>query len=458
MAETLFDKIWKSHSVSDTSNGDTILYIDRITMHERTGTIALNALANRDITPRHPSSIICVMDHIVDTRPGRSDATPVPGGEAFISSTRNAAEAFGLRLFDLDDQAQGISHLVSAEQAFVLPGLTLVCPDSHTCTLGALGALAFGIGTGQAEQAIATSTLTLAKPGNMRVTFTGKRTPGVYAKDLALHLISREGAGAANGRAVEYAGEAIDDMGVEERMTLCNMAVEFSAFTAIIAPDESTFNYIEGKPGAPVPLPRDRWSLKSDDGAVFDIDIVIDVASIKPQVTWGTSPEHATAVTGTIPESEQGELARVFEYIDLQPGQQLADVKIDTAYIGSCTNARLSDLRIAASVLKGRRIARHVKALCVPGSKLVKRQAEAEGLDRVFKAAGFEWREPGCGLCFYAGGEHLGQGKRAISTTNRNFEGRQGPGVKTHLASPATVAASAIRGRIASADMLELAG
>ena len=453
MPETLFDKLWKSHTVCQTDTGETLLYIDRITLHERTGTIALNALADRAIAPRHPNNIICVMDHIVDTRPGRTDATPVPGGEAFITSTRSAAHQFGIKLYDLDDPGQGISHLVSAEQAFALPGLTLVCPDSHTCTLGALGTLAFGIGTSQAEHAMATSTLPLTKPGNMRVIFNGSLRQDVTAKDLILYLIANQGAGIANGRAVEFAGEVVSRLGIEERMTLCNMAVEFSAFTAIIAPDDKTMAYLEGKCLAPEPLPREKWAaFHSDRDAGFDLDITIDVSRISPQVTWGTSPEHATAASGCIPERD---LEHVYRYIGLRPGQTLADVSIDAAYIGSCTNARLTDLRAAAAILKGRRIAPGVRALCVPGSRTIKAQAEAEGLDQVFMDAGFEWREPGCGMCFYAGGEHLGENSRVISTTNRNFEGRQGPGVKSHLASPLTVAASAITGRITSLSMLD---
>jgi len=455
MPRTLFDKLWDAHTVGRTHAGETLLYIDRIALHERTGTIALNSLADRGLEPRHPEHIICVMDHIVDTRPDRTDATPVPNGEVFVTSTRGAARRFGLRLFDLDDPEQGISHLVSAEQGFALPGLTVVCPDSHTCTLGALGALSFGIGTSQAEHAMATGTLPLTRPETMRVTFTGEPAQGVYAKDLVLYFIAREGAGVANGRMVEFAGDAVGRMTLEERMTLCNMAVEFSAFSALVAPDDKTFDYVRGRRWAPDPLPIDCWrKLRDDPDAEFDPDLTLDVAGIEPQVTWGTSPEQVTSVRGRVPPDATGD-GRALKYMGLKPGQRLSQVPIDAAYIGSCTNARLSDLRIAAAVLEGRRAAPGVRALCVPGSGRVKARAEAEGLDLVFKRAGFEWREPGCGLCFYAGGEHPGREARVVSTTNRNFEGRQGPGVRTHLASPSTVAASAVRGRFATPDMLE---
>ena len=452
MADTLFDKLWNTHTICQTSTGETLIYIDRIVMHERTGTIALNSLTDRNLSPRIPDNVICVMDHIIATRPGRTDETPVPGGMELITSTRDAVKRFGLKLFDIDDEAQGISHLVSAEQGFALPGLTLVCPDSHTCTLGALGTLAIGIGTSQVEHALATSTLPFTKPGNMRVSFHGERQPGVYAKDLILHFIGAYGAGIANGRAVEFSGPAVKAMGIEERMTICNMAVEFSAFTAIISPDEKTFECLEHLNCSPSPLPRKHWQeLVTDEAADFDMEIDIDISEISPQITWGTSPEHTIPVTGCVPDSAA---AKVYDYINLKPGQMINEQKIDTAYIGSCTNARLSDLREAAAVLKGRSVAANVTAICIPGSRLVKRQAEAEGIDTVFIEAGFEWREPGCGMCFFAGGEHLGEGARAVSTTNRNFEGRQGPSVKTHLASPATVAASAVLGHIGSAEML----
>jgi len=452
MADTLFDKLWNSHFICQTSTGEALIYIDRIAMHERTGTVALNSLADRGLLPRKPENVICVMDHIVDTRPGRTDDTPVPGGMDFITSTRDAVRQFDLKLYDLDDEGQGISHLVSAETGFALPGLTLVCPDSHTCTLGALGALAIGIGTSQVEHALATSTLPLTKPGNMRINFHGEIPAGVYAKDLVLYFIGNHGAGIANGRAVEFAGSAVRAMGIEERMTLCNMAVEFSAFTGMVAPDEKTFDYLAGLENAPSTLPREHWqNFQSDQEAEFDIDIDIDVQAIAPQVTWGTSPEHVMAIDGCVPDAAA---QRVYDYMNLRPGKKLDEVAIDSAYIGSCTNARLSDLRVAAGILEGQTVAPHVLAICVPGSRSVKRQAEAEGLDRIFIDAGFQWREPGCGMCFYAGGEHLGEGKRAVTTTNRNFEGRQGPSVKSHLASPATVAASAVLGRIGSADML----
>jgi len=455
MGATLFDKIWQSHAISTSDTGETLLYLDRLAMHERTGTIAMNSLAARGLTPRLPQNTICVMDHIVDTRPGRSDESLVPGGEVFITSTRSIARQFGLRIFDVNDADQGISHLVSAEQGFALPGATLACADSHTCTLGALGALAIGIGTSQTEHALATRTLSLLKPGNMRVTFNGEAKPGVYAKDLILFLIARHGVAAAGRRAVEFAGKAINQLDMAGRMTLCNMAVEFSAFTGIIAPDQVTLDYVAGRPNAPARLPAEHWqALHSDADATFDAELTIDVDEIQPRITWGTSPEHGMAVTERVPTADTPETERALAYAGLSAGQPISDVAIDAAYIGSCTNARIEDLRVAADVVKGRTVAPGVRALCVPGSKQVKAAAEAEGLDKVFTTAGFEWREPGCGMCFYAGGEHLGEGARIVSTTNRNFEGRQGPSIRTHLASPATVAASAIRGKCSTVEML----
>jgi len=455
LSATFFDKVWQHHAVAQDEHGETLLYIDRIVLHERTGTIALNTLTDRNLPVRLPKQTICVMDHIVDTRPGRGDATSVPGGDVFITSTRTAAREHGLEVFDLDHPQQGISHLVSAEQGFALPGATLVCPDSHTCTLGALGALAFGIGTSQAEHALATRTLRLMKPGNMRVQFVGAPPADVHAKDLALYLIAKHGTAAASGRTVEFAGDAVMALDMAGRMTLCNLAVEFSAFTAMIAPDSKTVEYVQGRPMAPDSLPVAQWQqLASDPEATFEEDLIVQASSIRPRTTWGTSPEHGMAVDGCVPKPSSNDQARALAYIDLAPGQRLQDVPINAAYIGSCTNARLEDLRVAANVLKGRRVACSVRALCVPASMQVKRAAEQEGLDRVFKDAGFEWREPGCGMCFYAGGEHLGEGSRVISTTNRNFEGRQGPNIRTHLASPATVAASAIVGRFATEAML----
>jgi 3-isopropylmalate/(R)-2-methylmalate dehydratase large subunit len=386
-----------------------------------------------------PARVFAVMDHIVDTRPGRGDGTLMKGGEAFITETRDACHEAGITLFDMNDPDQGITHVISPELGIVLPGLTLIAPDSHTCTQGAFGALAWGIGSSEAEHAMATGTLRVAKPKTMRVTYTGALPAGVTAKDMILRLIADHGAGGGAGHIVEFAGDAVQALDMEARMTLCNMATEFAAFSGIIAPDEKTRTYLQGRRYTPDPLPG--WAdLITDEGAVFDTEITIDAASIEPMVSWGTSPEHSIPLSGTIP--------RTLDYIGMEAGQSIAGTLINVAFIGSCTNSRLSDLRRAAALVKGKQVAEGVLALVVPGSSAVKRAAEAEGLDKVFTDAGFEWRESGCSLCFYAGGESFPPGSRVISSTNRNFEGRQGPGIKTHIASPEVVAASAITGRI----------
>ena len=465
-ARTIIDKLWDSHRVRSVSEAADLLYIDRIFLHERTGSIALRSLEQAQRKVRRPQAVFVTMDHIVDTMPGRGDSTMMPGGEAFILATRESANAAGVTLFDIGDPQQGIVHVVSPEQGIALPGLTLVCPDSHTGTIGGLGALAWGIGSTEAEHALATQTLVVQRPRQMRVTFSGKTPPEVSAKDLILHLIGRFSASGGAGYAIEFAGPAVRRLSVESRLTLCNMAVEFGAWTGLVAPDEATIEYVANRPYAPR---GKRWTeavrawhkLPTDASAAFDQELSVDVSQLGPQVTWGTSPEHVISIALPIPQYDTAADAhtrearqRALAYMGLEPGRMLAGLKIDAAFIGSCTNARLGDLREAASLLRGRKVAGHVRALCVPGSSAVKRAAENEGLDRVFKDAGFEWRESGCSLCFYAGGESFGPGKRIISSTNRNFEGRQGPGARTHLASPATVAASAVLGRIGHAGEL----
>jgi 3-isopropylmalate/(R)-2-methylmalate dehydratase large subunit len=414
-------------------------------LHERTGAAALNSLAAAGRPVADPTRVFAVMDHIVDTRPGRRDATLMPGGQGFISETRAAARAAGITLFDVNDPDQGITHVISPELGIVLPGCTLIAPDSHTCTQGAFGALAWGIGSSEAEHAMATGTLRVTRPRTMRVTYSGRLAPGVTAKDMILALLAQEGAGGGAGHVVEFAGEAVRALDMEGRMTLCNMATEFAAFSGLIAPDQVTFDYLRGRRYAPDPLPD--WSdLHSDEGAAFDREILLDAAAIEPMVSWGTSPGQSVGVSQAVPADAD---PRALAYIGLAPDQPIAGVPVDAAFIGSCTNSRLSDLRRAAALLQGRRKADGVHALVVPGSSAVKRAAEAEGLDRIFTEAGFEWRESGCSLCFYAGGEGFAPGSRVISSTNRNFEGRQGPGIRTHIASPELVAASAIAGRIA---------
>lgn len=444
---TLFDKIWASHLVTKTASGAALIAIDRVFLHERTGAAALASMAAAGRPVRDPARVFAVMDHIVDTRPGRSDQTMMPGGQGFITETRAAAKAAGITLFDVTDMDQGITHVISPELGIVLPGCTLVAPDSHTCTQGALGALAWGIGSSEAEHAMATGVLRVDRPRMMRVTYTGTLAPGVSAKDMILALIAAHGAGGGAGHVVEFAGEAVRALDMEARMTLCNMATEFAAMTGIIAPDGKTLAWLAGRRYAPADFDDPAWAdLRSDEGAVFDREIVINASALAPMVSWGTSPEHAVPVDAQVPQGPQ----RAHDYIGLEAGAPLEGTPIDVAFIGSCTNARLSDLRRAAALLEGRHIAASVKvALVVPGSGAVKRAAEAEGLDVIFREAGFEWRESGCSLCFYAGGESFPPGSRTISTTNRNFEGRQGPGIRTHIASPETVAASAISGVIA---------
>lgn len=447
MARTLFAKIWDAHRVATLPGGAELIAIDRVFLHERTGAAALARMAEMGRKVRDPARVFAVMDHIVDTRPGRGDGTLMQGGEGFITETRAAARAAGITLFDVNDAEQGIVHVISPEQGIVLPGVTLVAPDSHTCTQGAFGALAWGIGSSEAEHAMVTGTLRLERPRTMRVEFRGELAQGITAKDMILALIAAHGAGGGAGHVVEFAGEAVRALDMEARMTLCNMATEFSAMTGIIAPDAQTFAYLAGRAYAPEDFAAPYWAnLASDQGAVFDAEIAIDAAALAPMVSWGTSPQDTIPVTARVPQGP----ARAHDYIGLAPGARLAGTPLDAAFIGSCTNARLSDLRRAAAILKGRRIAPSIKkALVVPGSMAVRRAAESEGLDKVFTAAGFEWRMSGCSLCFYAGGEGFPEGSRVISSTNRNFEGRQGPGIRTHIASPETVAASAIAGAIA---------
>lgn len=458
--KTLFAKLWDAHRIATIDEATDLIAIDRVLLHDRTGSVALQGLMANGRSVLDPRQAFAFMDHVVDTRPGRTDETVMPGGSAFITETRAAARANGIALFDLGDPTQGIVHVVSPEQGIVLPGLTVVCPDSHTGTQGALGALAWGIGSTEAEHALATGTLRVRRPRTMRINVRNRLAAGVTAKDLALAIIGRFGAGGGSGHAIEFAGEGVAAMEVEARLTLCNMATELSAFCAIVAPDARTFAYLKGRPRAPTGTAWDdavaHWQgLAGDDGAVFDKDHDFDAALVAPTVTWGTSPQQAIDIDGVVPDLSASphdtaeSHARALAYMDLTSGQPIAGLAIDSAFIGSCTNSRLSDLRAAAAVLAGRKVAPGVTAICVPGSTSVKHAAEAEGLDRIFKDAGFEWRESGCSMCFFSGGESFGPRARVISSTNRNFESRQGPQTRSHLAAPATVAASAVAGRIA---------
>lgn len=467
-ARSLFEKLWTSHLVRDLGGDVALIAIDRVFLHERTGSVALKSLAESNRSILDPRRVFCTMDHIVDTRPGRGDDTLLPGGSAFITETRAAARAAGIRLFDVCDPLQGIVHVISPELGIVLPGATVVCPDSHTCTQGAMGAFAWGIGSTEAEHALATGTLRVKKPKTMRVRFEGERRTSVTAKDFAIALIARFGSVGGNGYAVEFAGSAVEALDIEERLTLCNMATEFSAVTGFIAPDDKTFQYLSARAyaprGADWTRAVDSWrELHSDPGAEFDREIVIDVSDLAPMVTWGTSPQHAVPVSGQVPSESESQASsesyqRALTYMGLVSGMRMDELDIGAAFIGSCTHSRLSDLRRAAAVLRGRRVAPGVRAICVPGSMSVKRAAESEGLDQIFRDAGFEWRESGCSMCFFAGGESFGAKQRVISSTNRNFESRQGPETRTHIASPETVAASAIMGHIASVDQLSAVG
>ena len=463
---TFFEKVWDEHVIADLGDDTYLLQIDRLFLHEMSGSVAMRQLEKSGRQPAAPELVFTVIDHVIDTQPGRGpNQSPAKSGPAMIEASRRASQKYGFTFFDVGDPRQGIVHVVSPELAIALPGLTLVCGDSHTCTVGGIGALAWGIGSTEGEHVLATQTLAQVKPKTMRVNFEGELPPGVYPKDMVLHLIGTIGANGGIGYAVEFAGDAIRKLPIEGRLTICNMAIEFQAKYGFVAPDETTFDYLEGREFAPKERAWDQavayWrTLATDPGAVFDREVTINCAEIRPQVTWGTSPQQVAAIDGRVPDpsdvADPGTrtlVERAIEYIQLQPGTRLEGVPIDAAYIGSCTNARISDLRAAAAVLKGRKIAPGIQAICVPGSTQVKLAAEAEGLDQVFRDAGFEWHESGCALCGHMGNDRLAD-QRVISTTNRNFEGRQGPKTRTHLASPVTVAASAIAGRITDARRL----
>jgi len=443
-----------------------LLQIDRLILHELSGSQALRALREAHRKPDSPRQIYTMIEHLISTRPGRHAIESVsPSGAQMIRATRDESRAWGLQFIDFDDPRQGIAHVVAPEQGIAFPGCTLVCCDSHTSTVGGIGAFAWGIGASEAEHVLATQTLPQARPKAMRVSFDGRLPAGVFAKDMILALIAKVGAQAGIGYAVEYAGSAVRALPVEGRMTLCNMTIEFSCKYGFVPPDDATLEYLHGRPYSPAgerwELAAKHWlSLRSDDDARFGLEVAIDCNELQPQVTWGTSPQHAVGVSDRVPDpalmpdAEQRQLAeRALGYMRLTPGTPLLGLPIDAAYIGSCTNARLSDLRAAAEVLRGRKVRPGLQAVCVPGSTPVKHAAEAEGLDRIFKDAGFEWRESACGLCASLGDSRFAD-MRVISTTNRNFEGRQGPATRTHLASPATVAASAVAGQIADARRL----
>jgi 3-isopropylmalate/(R)-2-methylmalate dehydratase large subunit len=458
---SIIEKIWRQHIVTSLTDEMWLLHMDRIFLHERSGGRMLQGVAAAGRPVFDPHLVFGTMDHIIDTDPGRGDATKFPGGAEFIQTFRDEAKRADIPVFDIGDAKQGIVHVIAPELGIALPGMTLVCGDSHTCTMGGISALSWGIGITQGEHALSTQCLPVKLPKLMRVRFEGLLASGVTAKDLILHLIGAYGADGGEGHAVEFTGPVVEAMSCAGRMTLCNMAAEFGAWTGIVAPDATTLAYLKERDYAPKGPMWDRaaahWlSLCSDEDAVFDKEIVINCNAIGPQVTWGTSSQQVINIDEIVPDPAsaadpvaQASGVKAVAYTDIAPGQSLLGLPIEAAFIGSCTNSRIEDLRESAALLKGRKVAAGVKAICVPGSTHVKHLAEKEGLDKIFIEAGFEWRESGCSLCFYAGGDNFGEARRVISSTNRNFENRQGPGVRTHLASPLTVAASAIAGKIA---------
>ena len=456
---TLYDKIWDAHLVHETRGESAMLYIDRHLVHEVTSPQAFEGLRNTHRTVRRPDLTLAVADHNVPTK-DRAQGISDPESREQIAQLETNAREFGVEYLKMDDIRQGIVHIVGPEQGWTLPGTTIVCGDSHTSTHGAFGSLAFGIGTSEVEHVLATQTLLAQHSKNMRVNVNGKLPIGVTAKDVALAIIARIGTAGGTGFVIEYAGETVRALSMEGRMTLCNMTIEAGARAGLIAPDDVTFQYVAGKPRAPKAAAFENavmyWkTLKSDEGAKFDVEIEINAADIVPMVTWGTSPEQALPVTAKVPdpaaiadENQRAGVERALAYMGLTPGEALNTVKIDRVFIGSCTNGRIEDLRAAAAILRGKKVAAHVGAMVVPGSGLVKEQAEQEGLDEIFIASGFEWREPGCSMCLAMNADKLAPQERCASTSNRNFEGRQGRGGRTHLMSPAMAAAAAIAGHL----------
>jgi 3-isopropylmalate/(R)-2-methylmalate dehydratase large subunit len=467
MPRTLFDKIWDFHLVGQRADGRDLLYIDRHVLHELHAHHGFTQLEKQQRPVRRPDLTFSVQDHTVATKPGRNDDTN-PSGTAFIKATREGSRKNGIRLFDIDDPEQGISHVVAPEVGIVLPGATHAVPDSHASTVGGVGALAFGCGTTEMTHILATQVMVLKRPKRMRARLDGRLGAHVSAKDVALRLIAELGVAGGRGYAVEYAGSAIAAMPIEQRMTLCNLNIEMGGRSGFVAPDEKTFAWLAGRPYTPKGAMWDRaldyWrTLATDDDAAFDREVVLDCNALEPQITWGTDPSQVVGISGRVPDpaaidANRREAAEsAFAYMGLTPGTALAGLPIDRVFIGSCTNSRLPDLEVAAAVVRGRRVAQGVSAMVVPGSSSVKREAEAVGLDRVFRDAGFFWGESGCSMCAGGNGDRGAPGERCVSTTNRNFENRQGAKVRTHLASPATAAASAIAGRIADVRQL-LAG
>jgi len=465
-ATTLYDKLWNSHVVDEQEDGTCLVYIDRHLVHEVTSPQAFDGLRNEGRNVRRPDLTLAVADHNVPTTDRDKQIDDEESRIQIEALERNCTD-FGVELYSMKDIRQGICHVVGPEQGFTLPGTTLVCGDSHTATHGAFGSMSFGIGTSEVEHVLATQTLLLTKCRNMRVTVNGTLPNGITAKDLILAIIGKIGTAGGTGAAIEFTGDALKSLTMEGRMTVCNMTIEAGARVGLFAPDEKTFEYLKGRPkspkGAAWEAAVEYWkTLKTDETAIFDEEIVMDVSEIKPQVTWGTSPEDVVAIDGCVPDPDRetdinrrNKMERSLEYMGLTAGMPMTDIKINTAFIGSCTNSRIEDIRAAASVIEGRKVAHGVQALVVPGSGLVKEIAEQEGLDQIFIEAGFEWREAGCSICLAMNADKLGPGERAASTSNRNFEGRQGPGGRTHLVSPAMAAAAAVKGHLVDLNDLD---
>ncbi len=465
-ARTLFDKVWDSHVVERLEDGTCLLYIDRHLVHEVTSPQAFEGLRLSGRTVRRPDATIAVVDHNIQTS-DRSVGIAEPESRVQVETLEANVAAFGVPYFPVRDARQGIVHIIGPEQGISLPGMTIVCGDSHTSTHGAMGALAFGIGTSEVEHVLATQTLLQRPAKNMLVQVDGKLALGITAKDLVLAVIGRIGTAGGTGHVIEYAGEAVRGLDMAGRLTVCNMSIEAGARAGMIAPDDTTFAYIKDRPYAPKGEAFDRaveyWrTLPSDPGAHYDRVVTLHASEIAPMVTWGTSPETVLPITGSVPdpaavedEAARVQMRRMLDYMALTPGQKLADIPVDVVFIGSCTNGRIEDIRAAAAVVLGKRVAPGVRAMVVPGSGLVKLQAEAEGLDQVMLDAGFEWREAGCSMCLGMNPDKLKPGQRCASTSNRNFEGRQGPGGRTHLLSPAMAAAAAVTGRLT--DVRDLA-
>jgi 3-isopropylmalate/(R)-2-methylmalate dehydratase large subunit len=463
--QTLLAKIWDQHVIARISEDTDLLHVDRHLLHDLGGARGLLDLRNRNLSVHNPELTFATPDHAISTARGREGTSKT--GQELLEGLRVETFASGIAMFDIDEPGQGIVHVIGPELGLSLPGCLIVCGDSHTCTHGGLGALAFGIGSSELTHVLATQALIQRRPKTMRVKFEGRMSLGVTPKDLILALIGHIGAAGGTGYAVEYAGSAIRDMEIEGRLTVCNLSIELGAKMGMVAPDDKTFEFIRGRRYAPKGAMWERaveaWrTLPSDAHAVFDQGVTIDVETIIPQVTWGISPEHVVGVDGHIPNpaeisdpARRAALETAIDYMGLKPGAPIVGTPVDWVFIGSCTNSRLSDLRAAAEIVRGRKVASGVRAWVVPGSETVKREAVAEGLDKLFTEAGFEWREPGCSMCLAANGEVVSPGQRSVSTSNRNFIGRQGPRARTHLASPAMAAAAAISGAIADVRTLE---